>query len=190
MASEKLDRLDFKILKEMGANPRISITELAQNINSSRPTVTNRLSRLEEAGLISLVGGLSLMNLGFKMATVGLEIRTEETRTTVIEHLKSCPRVQTIFRTPGKANLEVGVWGEDDQTINSTVESFRDFPNVQVIHSNYLGTPISGRMTLNMRLGDAEKAPCSKDCVNCGRYTSGWCIGCPATKHYKNPILK
>jgi len=45
-------------------------------------------------------------------------------------------------------------------------------------------------MTLNMRLGDAEKAPCSKDCVNCGRYTSGWCIGCPATKHYKNPILK
>ena len=190
MASEKLDSLDFKILKELGANPRISITELAKNIHSSRPTVTNRLSRLEEAGLLSLVGGLSLKNLGFKMATVGLEITTEEGRTQAIEHLKSCPRVQTIFRTSGKANLEVGVWGENDQTINSTIESFRDLPNVQVVLSNYLGTPISGRMTLNMRLGDAETSPCGMNCAECSRYTSGWCIGCPATKHYKNPLIK
>ena len=47
-------------------------------------------------------------------------------RKEVLEILRKCPRVQTIFRSPKKANIELGVWGENDQTINSTIESFRD----------------------------------------------------------------
>jgi len=190
MVLKKLDSLDFKIIRELATDGRISITDLAEKVQSSRPTVTNRLSRMKELGLLKVVGGLDFLNLGFKMATVGLEIKTEEGRKEALETLSKCPRVQTIFRSPKKANVELGVWGEDDQTINSTIESFRDIPNVDIIDINYLGTPIAGNIILRLDPKQQDKTPCGMVCVDCHRYQNGWCHGCPDSKDYKNPLMK
>jgi DNA-binding Lrp family transcriptional regulator len=190
MVLDKLDRLDFKILRELTSDGRISITDLAEKVESSRPTVTNRLNRMKELGLLNVVGGLDFLNLGFKMATVGLEVRTEEGRKEALETLGRCPRVQTIFRSPKKANIELGVWGENDETINSTIESFRDISNVDIIDINYLGSPIKGSIILRLNPKDHEKTPCGMVCADCHRYQNDWCNGCPDSRDYKNPLMK
>ncbi len=190
MVLDKLDSLDFRIIRELTTDGRISITDLADKVQSSRPTVTNRLNRMKDLGLLDVVGGLNFINLGFKMATVGLEVTTEESRKETIETLSRCPRVQTIFRSPKKANIEIGVWGENDQTINSTIESFRDIPNVDIIDINYLGAPIKGNIILRLDPKGLDVAPCGMVCANCHRYQNDWCHGCPDSKDYKNPLMK
>jgi DNA-binding Lrp family transcriptional regulator len=162
--SLKLDLLDLKIVSELQLDSRISITELSR-VGSSRPTVTSRLRRLRDEGIVLINGGLNINKFGFKIVCVGLEVRNDESRSKVEGYLKGCPRVLNIFRTPEKANIHVSAWGEDDQTLNSTIESL---------------------ITINLE----DETPCGKDCEKCYRYTNDRCLGCPSTAYYKNPLEK
>ena len=185
-----LDKLDLKILEELKIDARMSITDLAQRAGSSRITVTNRLKRLRKEGIVKIPAGLDLVKLGYKMALVCLEVSEDENRKRFYEVMSQCPRVQTIFRTPDLANIQVGVWAEDDSAIKSCIECFRDLPNVKIVEVKYLGTPVTGNVALNLRLGDAVIAPCGKTCALCNQYGNVWCPGCPVTIYYKNPLLK
>ena len=138
----KVDHLDLQIIRLLQKDGRISVTELAEKVKSSRATVTNRLKRLLDEELIMVRGGLNLLKFGFRMASVGLEVKKEPSRKEVETYLKNCPRVLNLFRTPEKANIHAIVWGEDEHTINSTIESLRDLQNVDIVHPHFLWTPI------------------------------------------------
>ena len=186
----KLDELDLNLIRQLQKDGRTSITDISKKVGSSRPTVTNRLKRLIDEDLVVIRGGLNLRKFGFKMANVGMEVKSEEARKEVEQYLTNCPRVLNIFRTPGKANIHLVMWGEDDQTINSTVESFRDLQNVDIVYTRYLGTPIHGRVIINIEQMKNDETPCGKVCSNCHRYNNAWCLGCPVTTDYKNPLQK
>jgi Lrp/AsnC family leucine-responsive transcriptional regulator len=188
--SLKLDLLDLKIIRELQQDSRISITELSQRVSASRPTVSSRLKRLRDEKIALINGGLNINKFGFKIVCVGLEVKNNESRIKVEGYLKACPRVLNIFRTPGKANLHLSVWGENDQTLNSTIESFRDFPDVEIVYTYYVGTPIHGNIAIPITVDLENKTPCDADCEKCYRYTNDRCLGCPSTAYYKNPLIK
>lgn len=179
-----IDLLDIKIIKELQEDFRISLSQLASNTGSSRPTVTKKLNKLLDGGLVGVKVGLDANKMGFKIALVGLEIMTDDSRSAVIKSLQDCPRVLSIARTTEKANIILMVWGEDDSTLNSTVESLRDLDNVSIVYSHYLGTPIS-KVVVPFVLCDDDISPCGLSCDICNKYLSNWCLGCPSTKHYK-----
>ncbi len=183
--SDKLDELDLKIIRKLQIDGRASVTELARALGSSRPTITNRLHRLLDSKVVIIKGGLDLRKFGYKVAHVGLEVRTDETRKEVENFLRSCPRVLNMFRTSEKANLLLRVWGEDDQTINSTIESFGDHQNVSVVYAHYLGTPIHGDVIVSVEARESDETPCGAKCGECRRYQKAWCRGCPASSEYK-----
>lgn len=182
--SDRLDELDLKIIRKLQIDGRASVTELAEEAESSRPTVTNRLKRLLDDELIIIRGGLNLRKFGFKTAHVGLEVRTDKTRKEMETHLKNCPRVLNVFRTAEKANIQLSIWGEDDQTINSMIESFGDQPNVSIVYTHYLGTPIHGDLAINAGTGKDDETPCGIKCIECHRYHNAWCRGCPSSSGY------
>lgn len=186
----KLDHLDLEIVHQLQRDGRASLVELTGKVKSTRPTVTNRLKRLIDERLITIRGGLNLRELGFKVASVGLEVKRESARKEVETYLRNCPRVLNLFRTAEKANIHAIVWGEDEQTINSTMESFRDLQNVDIVYTHYLGTPIYGDMIINVVPSKNSETPCGMTCSDCYRYSNEWCLGCPASKDYKDPLLK
>jgi len=47
-----LDEVNLRILDELRADPRLTMTELGRRIGMSSPAVTERVRRLEEAGVI------------------------------------------------------------------------------------------------------------------------------------------
>lgn len=47
-----LDALDARLLRTLGADARISMAELARSVGLSAPSVSERVRRLEEAGVI------------------------------------------------------------------------------------------------------------------------------------------
>jgi hypothetical protein len=140
--------------------------------------------------IVVINGGLNLRKYKYKITHVGLEVRTEITRKEFEDYLENCPRVLHIFRTPEKANLHLQVWGEDDQTISSTIESFRDHLNVDVVFTHYLGTPIHGDIIIDVVPSSHDETPCGLNCSDCIRYQYEWCIGCPSSSDYKNPLLE
>lgn len=188
--TNKLDELDLKIIHQLQKDGRVSITDLAKKIESSRPTVTNRLKRLIDKEIVLIQGGLNLKKIGFKIANVGIEVKSDESRKEIEQYLTNCPRVLNIFRTPGKANFHLVVWGEDDHTINSTVESFRDLQHVDIVYTQFLGTPIHGNVIIKVEPSQNGVTPCGKICSTCYRYDNEWCLGCPLTSDYMNPLLK
>jgi len=50
--SQLLDELNIRILRELTADPRLRTTELARRLGVSTPTVRERVTRLEESGVI------------------------------------------------------------------------------------------------------------------------------------------
>ena len=186
---KKLDLLDLKIIEELQRDGRISITDIAENVGSSRLTTSKRLKRLIENKKVIIRGGLNAKKMGFQLACVGLEVRSDTGRREVEYRLKGCPRVLNIFRTTEKANVHLSVWGENDQCIKSTIESFREIPDADLIYSHYLGTPMHGELPLSIHTKKFETAPCGQNCSKCYRYTNELCLGCPTTKYYKNPLL-
>jgi Lrp/AsnC family leucine-responsive transcriptional regulator len=47
-----LDAVNLRILRSLGADPRMSMSALARRVGMSAPAVTERVQRLEEAGVI------------------------------------------------------------------------------------------------------------------------------------------
>lgn len=78
--SKGLDILNLKILPELKKNGRISIKELSKKMGMSRPTSSSWLKRLLDSGLVSVMCGLKLREIGGKMAYVVLKIKNEDAR--------------------------------------------------------------------------------------------------------------
>jgi Lrp/AsnC family transcriptional regulator, leucine-responsive regulatory protein len=51
-ASGQLDPVNLRVLEELQADPRLPMTELGRRVGMSSPAVTERVRRLEEAGVI------------------------------------------------------------------------------------------------------------------------------------------
>ena len=52
-SSKLLDDANLRLLTELAAEPRLSMAELARRVGMSAPAVTERVRRLEEAGVIA-----------------------------------------------------------------------------------------------------------------------------------------
>src|ERR1700738_3866519 len=50
--SEELDNVNIRVLEELQHDPRLTMSELGRRIGMSSPAVTERVRRLEEAGVI------------------------------------------------------------------------------------------------------------------------------------------
>jgi DNA-binding Lrp family transcriptional regulator len=76
MASTVLDDLDLRILRLLNANARKSFREIAKAVDASLSTVSNRVRKLEEEGIIT--GYAPIVNegrLGYDvLAVVGVKI--------------------------------------------------------------------------------------------------------------------
>ena len=48
----KMDNTDIKILKELQQDSRLSIREISKRVNLSPPSVTERIRKLEDSGVI------------------------------------------------------------------------------------------------------------------------------------------
>ena len=48
-----IDQVNLRILEQLIANPRLSMSELARRVGRSAPAVTERVQRLEDAGVIA-----------------------------------------------------------------------------------------------------------------------------------------
>jgi Lrp/AsnC family transcriptional regulator, leucine-responsive regulatory protein len=105
-----LDAYDTRILAELQADARISMSELGRRVHLSQPAVTERVRKLEAAGVISgYRATVNLGALGFGIRAIVRVARAEYAR--VVKLIQQTPEVINAFNVTGEDSwiLEIAV---------------------------------------------------------------------------------
>ena len=120
----RLDALDWRILKELQANGRISNVELAETIGLSPPPCLRRVRALEQAGLITgYYAALDEKQMGFEViafAMVGLHSQAEADLRAFENRLLSWAIVRESHMLAGDADYIL-------KCVAADMQSFQDF---------------------------------------------------------------
>jgi Lrp/AsnC family leucine-responsive transcriptional regulator len=149
----KLDAKDVAILEALQADGRVALSELGRKIGLSQPAMSERVQRLEEAGIIKGYGArIDPQALGLTMAAI-IRLKTAH------EHIKSClktfadlPYVVEAHRVTGDDCfvLKVIVPTPDKlATIVDTIGRFGQVTTSVVLRSELL-KPISRELLLQV----------------------------------------
>ena len=121
----QLDAIDWRILRTLQGNGRITNVELAEKVGLSPPPCLRRVRALEEAGYIS--GYRAMLNaekLGFEVmvfAMVGLKSQAESELTQFIERVKRWPLVRECYAVSGEADFMLKCVGPNLHTMQDFI---------------------------------------------------------------------
>ena len=173
----RLNQVQVQILAALQENPRMSISELSQRVDVSRPTVIKTFKELIEQDLILISAGLNAQTNNYLMANLGLRVNTPNRRAQIVDILKKCPKVMNIYRINDQANLLVEICGPDETSITSTINCIGDLDQVEIKYTQHLGAPLTN-LNIPIGIGDNTNTPCGKNCFECVNNENEWCNGC------------
>jgi DNA-binding Lrp family transcriptional regulator len=183
-----LDEHDFRIMKSLGEDCRKSVTQIAKEAMTSRPTAMARINQLSENKIIDFGTKIIIQNLDLKLAAIHFETDKGQTTQQIIDTLKACPRVLQLIQLAGKPNYTALVYVEDADTLLSSIECLESVLKVKITSYQRVLPLIGDSFSLKIVLDKCEKTPCGKDCGLCLAYQQNECAGCPSTKDYRGPI--
>lgn len=136
----ELDAIDWKILRELQDNGRITNVELSQRVGISAPPCLRRVKRLEEAGIIK--GYRALLNsdaLGRHVVAfclVGLHHQSEALLKAFAEKAESWPLVRRAWMVSGETDFLLHCVAPDLQTLqNFVIEDVTATDNVDTVRT-------------------------------------------------------
>jgi DNA-binding Lrp family transcriptional regulator len=101
------DELDKKILELLSGNSRLSVREISKKLNSSPPTVSRRIRRLEDRGIIK--GYVSIIEdeeLGYDCrALLLIKISGNSDPDKIIEEMRDNDRICNLYSTVGNYDI-------------------------------------------------------------------------------------
>ncbi|MBP5724113.1 MAG: Lrp/AsnC ligand binding domain-containing protein [Bacteroidales bacterium] len=112
----QIDEIDKKILKLLSSDARIPFLEIARNCGISGAAIHQRVSKLEDSGLIK--GSCYLMNetaLGYTTcAYVGVHFEKGGVYRSVLEELKKIKEIVECHYTTGNLGLLMKIYAKDN----------------------------------------------------------------------------
>lgn len=131
MAKINLDSADFKIIKYILEDPKISHRTIAKMINKSQPAIGARIKKYEKLGILHFLAGINFKIANIFMAIVNLKGNGVDY---IIEMSKYCPFIVNAFRLSGKYNLCVFIASTKIEKLDNIVNyHFRTNPNIKKI---------------------------------------------------------
>lgn len=117
---KEIDFIDWKILKELQQNGRIPFSELSKKVSLSRPAITERVRRLEEAGIITgYHARIDFKTLGYPLAAY-LKVSIDRGYyQEVVKRIQQIPEVIECYRIAGDDDLIVKI-------VSSSIEYFAE----------------------------------------------------------------
>ncbi len=141
MARVKLDRIDFKILRDLQDNGRMTNVELAQRAGISPPPCLRRVRALEQTGCIrGYHADIDPQQLGFGVtvfANVGLHSQAEADLVAFEELMKSLPEIRECHMLAGETDFLLKIVATDwDSYQKFLTTRLTPAPNVSVVKSS------------------------------------------------------
>jgi Lrp/AsnC family transcriptional regulator, leucine-responsive regulatory protein len=139
-----LDQVNRRLLRELAAEPRITMSALARRVGMSAPAVSERIQRLERAGIITGYRvDISPAALGLPI-TAFVRIRPTAGQLPKIAQLaKETPEVSECHRISGEDCFLIKMHAATIEDIEKTLDCFLTYG--QTISSIVVSTPVPPR---------------------------------------------
>lgn len=139
-----LDAVNRRLLRELAADPRITISALARQVGMSAPAVSERIQRLERAGvIIGYRADISPAALGLPI-TVFVRIRPTAGQLPKIAQLaQETPEVSECHRISGEDCFLIKMHAAAIEDIETALDRFLTYG--QTISSVVVSTPVPPR---------------------------------------------
>jgi Lrp/AsnC family leucine-responsive transcriptional regulator len=126
------DDLDFQILQLLARNSRIQTIDIVKKLNSTTPTISNRIKRLIEKGVILRFHiTINWELIGFKWFKVDLYLKDYNKLHQIIKYLEANPYLAYIDKTFGYADLELELIVKDVIQLKQIIEDLsHKFPTM------------------------------------------------------------
>lgn len=119
----EMDSHDGRILAELQADARITMAELGRRVHLSQPAVTERVRKLEAAGVIQGYGArVDYARLGYGIRAIIRVGRAEYTR--VVQLIESTPEVVNAYNVTGDDSWILEIAVIDVSHLDAVVTSF------------------------------------------------------------------
>ncbi len=137
VSSFKITETDLKIIKALQIDARTSFTNLAEELNVSKNTISNRVRLLKENGVIT--GSLLLVNLnkfGYGcIATLGIKVVPSKLDD-VLKHIKSIPGADFCSDGIGSYNLVVFLFLKNTEALKQIIDAIKTEPAVLQVNTS------------------------------------------------------
>jgi len=105
-----LDQLDIQIMGELESDARQTYTDIAAKLGVSRPTIADRVRRLRDGRVISIICWADPVALGFEFIAT-LAIYVQSGRIIDVAHrLAACASVRHVHLCTGRFNIVAWAW--------------------------------------------------------------------------------
>ena len=140
----KIDDLDRKILDFLQKDGRMAASHIADDLDISIPTVTDRIKKLSESGVIKgFQVTLDPKLLGLDVSAIITVIsESSEHYKEVIQAARNTPEVVQCYSTTGKGSHTLIIVAKNSQALEELLRKIQNWPGVsrtetQVILSSY-----------------------------------------------------
>ena len=128
MEDQLLDTINVQLLEQLHTNPRMSISELARRVKLSAPSVTERVQRLQESGVIAGYRlDINPKALGLPIATYVRIRPTPGQLTKVAELARATPEVVECHRITGEDCFLLKVYVAEVSALEKILDKFLAF---------------------------------------------------------------
>lgn len=153
-ATTQLDETDWRLMKELQENARLSYAELGRIVNLSRPAVADRMKRLEGLGIISgYRAEINLAKLGYGIHAF-VRINAQGDVSELLKTVREVPEVLECLRGTGADSFILRVAVPSLWQLENVLDKFMRFG--QVTASVVLSSVLTKRVVtegIETRLG-------------------------------------
>jgi len=153
---EQLDETSWAILKALQENARISYAELGKRVGLTSPAVTERVRKMEDAGIISgYHAEINPSALGFSISVV-IQLRNNHGRSKeVVGFIQSIPEVSTCYNLTGNDCYMIVASVESTNHLESLLDKISKYG--QTTTSIVLSTPVKYKAICSKTTPSQEK---------------------------------
>jgi len=139
-----LDEIDIKILKNLQKDGRETASKIAEKLNLTVPTITERIKRLQESSVIKgFQAIIDPKSVSLDVSAVITVISSSSNNyQQVVNNAIDCPEIIQCFSTTGMGSLLLWVSTKNSQSLEELLRKIQSWPDVtrtetQVILSSY-----------------------------------------------------
>ncbi|GAB3120139.1 Lrp/AsnC family transcriptional regulator [Glaciibacter psychrotolerans] len=125
MSPQRVDALDYSIVKLYTDEPGISVVEAAKRLGVARPTVQARLNRMHETGVITrFEPTLDAAALGFPVTAIcHVEIDQDLGHATALEWLQQIPEILDMYTTSGDSDIVLRIVARSNRDLQRVFDT-------------------------------------------------------------------
>jgi len=139
-----LDEIDIKILRYLQKDGRETASKIAEKLNLTVPTITERMKKLQESSVIKgFQAIIEPKSVSLDVSAVITVISSSSNNyQQVIDNAVDCPEIIQCFSTTGMGSLLLWVSTKNSQSLEELLRKIQSWPDVtrtetQVILSSY-----------------------------------------------------